>query len=109
MSNKGLGEEHNQAACAGDFRWIETADEEVKKTMVETEKDLARRFWLRWRRERRYEVTTKKRSRNGLPVQEKTTSMEPPRGARMVEDESMVEGGEGKGTSLPHVDSGHGQ
>ena len=91
VSNKGLGEEHNQAACAGDFRWIETADEVVKKTMVEAEKDLARRFWLRWRRERRYEITTKKRSRNGLPVRAKTTSMEPPWGAKTVEDECLVE------------------
>ena len=71
---------------AGDFRWLETADEETKKTMVETEKDLARRFWLRWRRERRHELTSRKKSRNGLPVQIKRTSMEPPWGAKKVEN-----------------------
>ena len=31
----------------GDFRWSEGADEQL----LQTERDLARQFWLRWRKE----------------------------------------------------------
>ena len=60
---------------AGDFRWMEAG---TNKAMVELEKDLARSYWQRWRKEQRFATISKKRSRNGSPVRMKTTSMMPP-------------------------------
>ena len=68
-----------QSVLPGDFRWSEGAD----KKIIQTEKDIARQFWLRWRREQRSKIISKKRSRRGILVDSKTTSMEPP---GMVED-----------------------
>ena len=50
----------------------------VRGEMVEAERNLSRIFWLRWRKEKRQAENSKKRSRNGIPVPRKTTSMGPP-------------------------------
>ena len=57
---------------------MEEVETRVQKDVIEKEKDLARTFWQRYRKDRRYENLTKKRSRKGSPVPMKTTSMGPP-------------------------------
>ena len=47
------------SVVGGDFRWLKETDEQL----LQTERDLARQFWLRWRKVQRSKILSKKRSR----------------------------------------------
>ena len=58
---------------------MEDRDKELLRNLMDEERALERSYWLRWRKEERFLVQTKKRSRKGTWVDAKTTSMRPPK------------------------------
>ena len=58
---------------------MEGADEKLQTNLLLTERNLARQYWQRWRKEERSRMVSKKRSRRGVLIDPKTTSMEPPK------------------------------
>ena len=84
---EGQSQQSRGIGRGGDFRWLEVTDERCHGPLILTEKNLARQYWQRWRKEERTKVVSKKRSRRGLLMDNGTTSMGPPGPVRDVTTE----------------------